>query len=787
MRPLFLLIAITLFFNPAYAQKPQHYSRAKIHLDAETHNMKRLSSLGLSVDHGEYKKNTFFISDFSDYELAKARKAGFTVDIIIDDVAKHYQDQNKKKAQKTTTTGCTNPTVPVPSHFHLGSYGGYFTYTELLAIVDSMHLLYPSIIGPKQQIDTFHTIQGRPIYWFRISDNPAVDQPAKPQMLVTALHHAREPGSISATIFYLWYLLENYNSNPQVKAIVDNTELYFVPCVNPDGYIYNITSMPGGGGLWRKNMRNNLDGTMGVDLNRNYGYEWGYDDFGSSPFGSDDTYRGAGPFSEPETQAIKWFSENHHFTLNLNYHTYHNDLLYPWSYIGSFQTVDSTLFFNDGEFLTRYNNYRFGTCNQMLDYLTNGDSNDWQYGETTTKNKVYAWTPEIGLSEYAFYPPDFQIIPDCQNNLMANLNAAALLLPYATIQHTDKKILIQPSGYLHYSLKRLGFPDMDTFTVTITPLDAWMTVSTTPKVYTGLTLFQQVDDSISYSLLPATPNGQLVKYALKLFNGKYSIQDTVQFYYGKNHNITIPSTASLSGWVNSGWDLCSSSYYSPPSSLKSGTTCPGNYPDGATMTISTATPIDLTYATHAYLQFYAKWFIETIYDQGYVNASIEGSGVWTHLCGRYTNTDQFYDGQQHDWVQEEMDLSDYLGTKVNIQFQLQSDPQVNYEGFFVDNINVTSVQDTPLAVKCIGINGPYVRTYPNPAHDKLTIEIIPGNFSNQPLNAVLYDYLGQAVMSFIIDQQKATIDVRQLSPNIYYLKFSGKDEVYPVQKITIVR
>ena len=601
-------------------------------------------------------------------------------------------------------------------------------------------------------------------------------------MLVTALHHAREPGSVSATVFYLWYLLENYSTNPQVKSIIDNTELYFVPCVNPDGYLFNITSTPGGGGLWRKNMRDNLDGTMGIDLNRNYGYQWGYDDVGSSPFTGDDTYRGPAAFSEPETQAIKWFSENHHFKLNLNFHTYHNDILYPWGYIGSFQTVDSVLFYNETEFLTRSSNYRYGTCNQMLDYITNGDSNDWQYGDVTTKSKVYAWTHEIGSSVYAFYPPDYQIIPDCQNNLYTNLNTAALLLPYASIQHTDKKILIQSSGYLHYNLERLGFPDNDTFTVTIVPLDSWMTVSATPKVYTGLSMFQQVNDSISYSLLPSTPNGQLVKYALKLYNGYYSIQDTVQFYYGKEYNITTPSTASLAGWINSGWDLCSSTYYTPPSSIKSGPACPGNYPDNANMTISTATPIDLTYSTEAYLQFYAKWAIETIYDSGYVNASIHGDNFWQPLCGRYTNPDRIYDGQQFNWVQEEMDLSDYLGQMVDIQFQLISDAAVNYAGFYFDNVNVTTVQDTPLAVHNFVKTGAVIKTYPNPAHDELTIAVT-GQPLNHPLNAILYDCLGRQSMSFTIDQPKVTLDIRQLPPNVYYLKVFDNAEAFPVQKV----
>ena len=63
------------------------------------------------------------------------------------------------------------------------------------------------------------------------------------------LHHAREPASLSQLVFYMCYLRENYDSDPKVQAIVDNTGLYFVPVINPDGYLYNKKTDPNGGGF----------------------------------------------------------------------------------------------------------------------------------------------------------------------------------------------------------------------------------------------------------------------------------------------------------------------------------------------------------------------------------------------------------------------------------------------------------------------------------------------------------------------------------------------------------
>jgi carboxypeptidase T len=774
MKHLSILILALLFAYSASAQNQGNYSRAKIYLDAQNHTIRDLAAQGIAVDHGEYKKNTFFISDFSDKELETVKNAGFKVEIVIADVVKHYQDQNKKKGQKSTSVSCDfTPKIDVPAHFHPGSYaGGYFTYPEMLAILDSMQLLYPGLISVRQPIDTFHSIQGRPLFWVRVSNNPSVDQPAKPQALYTALHHAREPGSLSATIFYLWYLLEHYSTDAHIKAIIDNTELYFVPCVNPDGYIYNSTYYPTGGGMVRKNMRDNLDGTYGVDLNRNYGKFWGYDNIGSSNMTSSDTYRGTAGFSEPETKAIKWFAENHHFKLCLNYHTYHNDILYPWGYIPNFQTVDSSLFNNYCEFLTRENHYRHGTCDQVLNYISNGDSNDWMYGDTSIKKKIFAMTPEIGSNDYAFYPPATQIIPDCQNNILANINSASLLLPFARISHTDNKILVHPSGYLHYTLQRLGFPDTATFTASIKPLDSWLTVGATPKTYTNPAMFQHISDSISYTLSPSTPNGQLVSYVLKLNNGLYDIYDTVQFYYGRQHTITTPSTKSLANWNNNGWGISTTDYYTPSASIQSSSTGADNYTDASDITISTASSVDLSLSTRAYLQFYCKWAVETDYDYVTVNASVAGSGYWQPLCGRYTKPEPrlgfpMYDGQQADWVQEEIDLHDFLGQKINIQYELVSDGQVDYIGYYFDNVSITTVQDTPSAVHDINAYTSSVTIQPNPAHDELTIT------ASGKINSItVSNLLGQTVYYSQYDQSIIPLDISRFPAGMYIVRIA---------------
>ncbi len=790
----FIMVMALCLTTATYAQKQERYSRAKVYLDNKQHTIRNLSELGVAVDHGEQKKGVFIITDYSASEIKAIKKAGFKVDVIIKDVSKYYRDQNKKDKKHNKTTTSTNcnpgPALDAPAHFHLGTYAGYYTYTELLNILDSMHTLYPSLISTKAAIDTFHSVEGRPIYWLRISNNPSVDQPSKPQMLYTALHHAREPGSITSTIYYIWYLLENYATDQHIRSIIDNSELYFIPCLNPDGYLYNISTNPGGGGMWRKNRKHNSDGTYGIDLNRNYGYQFAYDNIGSSPTTSSDVYRGPSAFSEPETQAIKWFTQHHHFKTTLNYHTYGNDVIYPWGYIGSLLTPDSLQFQGIAGYITQYTPYRYGTGDQTVGYVTNGDSDDWMYGDTSSNPKVFAMTPEIGLASEGFYAPASSIVPNAKSNLRTNINAANLLLPFATITHTDEKIITRATGYLHYAMQRLGYPDTATFTVTMTPLDSWLTISSAPQTFTSLAMLQEVVDSMPYTIASGTPNGQLIRYELKLYNGYYYSSDTVEFYYGKTYRNVVPNTNTLTDWTSTGWANCNSKFYSAPASIGSSATGCANYPDNDAITLQLNSAVDLTHATQSFLYFYCNWGVESSYDYVVIQAAPTGSGAWQPLCGRYTKpgttnqlfNEPIYDGQHPDWVQEEMDLHDYIGQKIDLKFELVSDGAVNYSGFFIDDMNVVSVIDSSfVAVPGITTNATTITVYPNPTHDQLNVSVTDYAFT-QPLNAVLFDCTGKEVYKIMIDKQVTAIDTRNLSAGIYYLKTEG----LPVQKVEVL-
>ena len=154
-----------------------------------------LDAIGMAVDHGTFVKGRHFITDLSKYEIQQLSENGFQFEILIEDAEAWYANPNREEIFLRGPDDCQPidpiPHYPIPENFEMGSMGGYFTWQELLAILDEMKALYPDLISTKLPIEGELTFEGRPIHWVRISDNPEVDE-NEPEVLYTALHHSRE-------------------------------------------------------------------------------------------------------------------------------------------------------------------------------------------------------------------------------------------------------------------------------------------------------------------------------------------------------------------------------------------------------------------------------------------------------------------------------------------------------------------------------------------------------------------------------------------------------------------
>lgn len=784
----FLTLLATLLITVASIASVTVYSRVKIH--AGNQSLLALRQQGIEIQWLD-KSGGWAIAELSDRELQTVTQLGYTYDLLIADVEAYYADRYlhpENYEEQYAADASLSGVWPVPENFQLGTCGGFSTIDQMLEQLDQMHELFPNLITIRHAVnDTVTTINGQDIFYVKISDNPGIDE-EEPEILYTGMHHAREPIGMQHLLFYMWHLLENYETDPLIKALVDTTEMFFVPVINADGYAFNIANSPNGGGMWRKNRRLNQNGSYGIDINRNYGYMWGYDDTGSSPDPNSDTYRGTTAFSEPETRIMKYFCEDHDFRIALNYHSYSNLFLYAWGYTPD-PCPDDLLFNSFSKLLTVENGYAYGPGSTTI-YPTNGGSDDWMYGEQTTKNRILAWTPEVGGSADGFWPMQSRIIPLCQENMLQSMLAAQLVGRYAVVKDQSPVVISSPQGHFNFSIKRYGLQD-GPYTVSIAPLNGAIQSIGEPRQYTALQVLQSVEDSIAYSLDPLIMSGDTIIYTLTVDNGSYQITDTIVKYYGMPVTIFNDSLNTITGWSGS-WALTSLKYYSPSKSMTDSPS--GSYANNANKSTTTTTAVSLKNAMFAMLEFHAQWDIEAGYDYVQVKVSDNGGLTWTPLAGQYTHTGNsnqaagqpLYDGVMTEWINETILLNDYLGKDILFRFTLRSDGGVQADGYYFDDFRVSILLDptdaTPgKALPAVMLGNPY----PNPAGQMVTIPLtIPQN-TLATLN--IYSQTGVLLYSKQEDvsMREARIDVSNFPKGVYYIRLIVNNLTTEVKKLVV--
>ena len=285
-------------------------------------------------------------------------------------------------------------TVPSMKKRNSGIPAAYMALDEIETSIDRLLRTYPDLIY-REQIGTSTTL-GLPIWGIKISDHARESQD-EARILFAGVYHAREPIGSNICLALMQRLCSGYGRNEQITKWVNSLEIWFVPVVNPDGYRYifeNSRTFP----WWRKNLRDN-DGNGrfdplydGVDLNRNYDFNWkdGGDDKPGSWF-----YRGADPFSENETRAIRDLTLRENFVIGISYHSYGESILFPW---GNFKRPpDLDLIVNIATKMAArirresgYGNYSVLPLNGLV-----GQSSIWMYGHL----RVFDYIVEVG-TEY---------------------------------------------------------------------------------------------------------------------------------------------------------------------------------------------------------------------------------------------------------------------------------------------------------------------------------------------------------------------------------------------------
>ncbi|MFI5372749.1 MAG: M14 family zinc carboxypeptidase, partial [Candidatus Eisenbacteria bacterium] len=230
--------------------------------------------------------------------------------------------------------------------FGSGSLGGFWTNAEVKMKLDDLVASDTrDLVADK--VDTLgFTRRHRPV-WALTLGKPWVGGPdPRPVVFMTALTHAREPEGMQALFWWVDDLLLRYPSDPVARELLEQRRIVICPVVNPDGYAINesLFVLTGTFAFWRKNARDNdsnniLTSNDGVDINRNYGFQWGLASGSNGSFSAED-YRGPSAFSEPETQIQRDAVIALEPVTGLSFHSYGDWHLHAWGYTPA-ATADS--------------------------------------------------------------------------------------------------------------------------------------------------------------------------------------------------------------------------------------------------------------------------------------------------------------------------------------------------------------------------------------------------------------------------------------------------------------
>ncbi|MBX7245406.1 MAG: hypothetical protein K1X53_07895 [Candidatus Sumerlaeaceae bacterium] len=249
---------------------------------------------------------------------------------------------------------------------------GFYTFAEFETAMFGWASAHPGIVS---LTSLGKSVENRDIWLLKISDNVATDE-NEPNVVFLGLQHAREWLSGMTVHGIVDKIINSYGTDAEITNFVNSMQIYVILVCNPDGYVYTHTTTR----LWRKNRRNNGDGTYGVDLNRNLPYAWT-----SGGASSSDTYGGTAPLSEPENVALASFLNSRRIHGLINYHTYGGLVMYNWAYTNtppSNAVPMGDLAYAIAQAIEAVNGQRMrnGTWSGTLEYTGGGTTMDYVHG-----------------------------------------------------------------------------------------------------------------------------------------------------------------------------------------------------------------------------------------------------------------------------------------------------------------------------------------------------------------------------------------------------------------------
>lgn len=735
-----------------------------------------------SISEKEYR--IVFEPRVTDEEAALLTSAGYSWEAIPD------LEQEVRRAMESAWAA---QAAKGGDDLKFGEKGVYHTHAQIGAILYQAKLDHPTIV------DTFiigNTVQGRPIWGIRISDNVAVEE-AEPEIRLTSTMHGNEPPGLEMLLYLIDFLTDEYATDPDAAELVNNYELHIIPLHNPDGHVVS-----------------DRENANGIDLNRNFPVPDG-------SIGDDGTYT-----EEPETYLYKNYCYNQNFVIGMDGHSGALVVNYPWDYIYDLTPDDSAI----EQMALEYSTYNVpmynGSFTQGITrgcnwYVTEGSIQDWSYQETGCVHVIIE------------YSDSFQPAASTLDNLWLNDNKQSFIhwiktatygvngivtgsdtgLPLdatVTVTGNSKSVYTDPDFGDYYKLLNTGTYDITYsasgyipethYSVSVT----WGTptvldVDLDPVAYgdvsgnvrevgagTGL------DADIEIRTYPGDVYVTTVQcdaasagaYTVSLVYGSYNFHVSSLGHTSADRVVVVgsPSVTEdfLLGVVTSAvlfeddfeggtsqwsgdWATTTSASTSPTHSF---TDSPGgDYASRDTTIGAMAYSVNLMDAENCSLSFQAMWETETNWDCAVLEISTNGGSSWTPIATSYTVAASgqgaqkpagipVFEGTQLSWVRNAISLAAWQGeSDVRFRFRMKSDSSTQRDGFYVDDFIIWGEQVATGVAQSVPVTTTRLAgNVPNPFNPTTQIRFELG--APAAVSLSIYDLSGRQVRQLIASQSR---------------------------------
>jgi hypothetical protein len=763
-----------------------------------------LQSSDIDVENVKNKNEIYAYVTKPEYD--RLTEKGYQVE-VVPDRAKIYADS-----------------LWLATRFSSNPLDAYHTFEELTIELQELAQQYSEIcllesIGK--------SAQGMDLWIMKISDNVAVEE-FEPEFKYISSIHGDEPIGMEMCNYLIHHLVEDYGIDPRITQIVDETEIWIMPLMNPDGYVL------------RQRRNYNV-----IDLNRNFPDR--IIDPSNTPAGR-----------EPETRSVMNFSSDHSFVLSANFHTGASVANYPYDGNASGLSVytacpDDSLFI---ELAKTYSSHNFPMWNSP--YFSHGITNgaDWYvvYGGMQDWNYVWMGCNELTIELSGNKWPNASLLPslwdDNRESMLSfmetihwgvrgiisdaftgkSISATAEVIGVDHKVHSDPDVgdyyrMLLPGTYkFRFSADDYFSQEFDSVLVRqgyITYLDlqlipaSRLTISGTVKArvtgkpivarltFNGAFNFSTFTDSLTGAFQISVPADS---YEVEIRNDRYltlfdtiTVSTDINLNYGMQPYLFVfdeDFEIDKGGFIplDTLWQWGVPGYGADKAYSDQklwGTALQGSYPVKTDAKLVTPFLI-LPEADNLILSFW-HWmeaetdmvFPEYAYDGGIVELSSDNGISWTqiypkqgysHKISEFAEFSPFPPGTsvysgQHDWKEAVFDLDAYKGMTVQIQFYFGSDDDNDYPyaGWYLDNV---AIKYPYVQRETVYLDNPaspdrfwLSQNYPNPFNSNTAIAYALPRASHVMI--AIYNIKGQ-IAEVLIDQEQES--------GTYELNWDGTDD-----------